>query len=92
MKDVKRKYQTFERNVYYDTETCSTWQPALTQLFDLDKARLIVINRWFYLSSSFRFQTASESQKPICLSKMVDISNRLVALLEWHTNKDKEKK
>lgn len=75
-------------------KTRNSWQPVLTQLFDLDKARLIVINRYdfIYRQASLRFQTASESQKPICLSKMADISNRLVALLEWHTNKDKEKK
>ena len=33
------KHQTSERNIYHDAETRDTWQPVLTQLFDLDKAR-----------------------------------------------------
>ena len=46
VKVLSEKYQTSERNIYYDAETRDTWQPVLTQLFDLDKARLIVINRY----------------------------------------------
>ena len=53
VKLLSEKYQTTERNIYYDAETRNTWQPVLTQLFDLDKARLVVINRYdFPLSSS----------------------------------------
>jgi hypothetical protein len=78
VKLLSEKYPTSERNIYYDAETRNTWQPVLTQLFDLDKARLIVINRYdfLYRQASLHFQTASEAQKPIYPSKMVDITDR----------------
>ncbi len=92
MKILSEKYQTSERNLYYDAETRETWQPVLTQLFDLDKARLMVLNRYEYLyrMASLRFQTASEAQKPVYLSKMVEITDRLVALLGLETLKEKQ--
>ena len=91
VKLLSEKYQTSERNLYYDAETRDTWQPVLTQLFDLDKARLVVINRYdfLYRQASLHFQTASEAQKPVYLSKMVDITDRLVALLGLETLKEK---
>jgi hypothetical protein len=46
VKLLSEEYQTSERNLYYDAKTRDTWQPVLTQLFDLDKARLIVISRY----------------------------------------------
>jgi hypothetical protein len=92
VKILSEKYQTSERNLYYDAETRDTWQPVLTQLFDLDKARLVVINRYdfLYRQASLHFQTASEAQKPIYLSKMVDITDRLVALLGLETLKERQ--
>ena len=92
MKVLSEKYQTSERNIYYDAETRDTWQPVLTQLFDLDKARLVVINRYdfLYRQASLHFQTASESQKPVYLSRMVDITDRLVALLGLETLREKQ--
>ena len=92
VKLLSEKYQTSERNIYYDAETRNTWQPVLTQLFDLDKARLIMINRYdfLYRQASLHFQTASESQKPVYLSKMVEITDRLVALLGLETLKEKQ--
>ena len=92
VKLLSEKYQTSERNLYYDAETRDTWQPVLTQLFDLDKARLIVINRYdfLYRQASLHFQTASEAQKPVYLSIMVDITDRLVALLGLETLKEKQ--
>jgi hypothetical protein len=92
VKLLSEKYQTSERNLYYDAETRGTWQPVLTQLFDLDKARLIVINRYdfLYRQASLHFQTASEAQKPVYLSKMVEITDRLVALLGLETLKEKQ--
>jgi hypothetical protein len=73
-------------------ETRDTWQPVLTQLFDSDKARLIVINRYdfLYRQASLHFQTASEAQKPVYLSKMVDITDRLVSLLGLETLREKQ--
>jgi hypothetical protein len=94
VKILSEKYQTSERNLYYDAETRDTWQPVLTKLFDLDKARLMVINRYDYLyrMGSLHFQTASEAQKPLYLSKMVDITERLLALLGLETLKEKQEK
>ena len=92
MKLLSEKYQTSERNIYYDAETRNTWQPVLTQLFDLDKARLVVMNRYdfLYRQASLHFQTASESQKPVYLSKMMEVTDRLVALLGLETLKEKQ--
>jgi hypothetical protein len=94
VKLLSEKYRTSERNIYYDAETRDTWQPVLTQLFDLDKARLMVTNRYDYLyrMASLHFQTANESQKPAYLSKMVDITYRLVSLLGLETLKEKQDK
>ena len=91
VKVLSEKYHTSERNIYYDAETRDSWQPVLTQLFELDKARLILVNRYEYLyrMASFQFQTASEPQKPTYLSKMVDITDRLVALLGLETLREK---
>ncbi|MGA2523275.1 MAG: hypothetical protein ABSF65_03875 [Candidatus Bathyarchaeia archaeon] len=92
MKVLSEKYQTSERNIYYDAETRNTWQPVLTQLFDLDKARLVVMNRYdfLYRQASLHFQTASEAQKPVYFSKMVEVTDRLVALLGLETLKEKQ--
>jgi hypothetical protein len=92
VKLLSEKYQTSERNIYYDAETRNTWQPVLTQLFDLDKARLVVMNRYdfLYRQASLHFQTANESQKPVYLSKMVEITDRLVELLGLETLKEKQ--
>ena len=92
VKVLSEKYHTSERNLYYDAETRDSWQPVLTQLFELDKARLILVNRYEYLyrMASFQFQTAGEPQKPTYLSKMVDITDRLVALLGLETLKEKQ--
>ncbi|MGD6934211.1 MAG: hypothetical protein ACQCN5_08400 [Candidatus Bathyarchaeia archaeon] len=87
VKVLSEEYQTSERNIYYDAETRDTWQPVLTQLFDLDKARLMVINRYdfLYRQASLHFQTASDAQKPLYLSRMIDVTDRLVALLGLET-------
>jgi len=92
VKLLSEKYQTSDRNIYYDAETRDTWQPVLTQIFDLDKARLILINRYdfLYRQASLHFQTASEAQKPVYLSKMVDITDRMVSVLGLETLKEKQ--
>ena len=92
VKVLSEKYHTSERNIYYDAETRDSWQPVLTQLFELDKARLILVNRYEYLyrMASFQFQTAGDPQKPTYLSKMVDITDRLVTLLGLETLKEKQ--
>jgi hypothetical protein len=92
VKVLSEKYHTSERNIYYDAETRDSWQPVLTQLFELDNARLILVNRYEYLyrMASFQFQTAGDPQKPTYLSKMVDITDRLVALLGLETLREKQ--
>jgi hypothetical protein len=92
VKLLSEKFQKSERNIYYDAENRSTWQPILTQLFDIDKARLMVISRYEYLyrQASLRFETANDSQKPAYLSKMIDITDRLVSLLGFETLKEKQ--
>ena len=91
VKILSEKYHTSERNIYYDAETRDSWQPVLTQLFDLNKARLMVINRYdfLYRLASLHFQTAGETQKPAYLSKMVEVTDRLVSLLGLETLKEK---
>ncbi|MCL2359795.1 hypothetical protein [Candidatus Bathycorpusculum sp.] len=94
VKQLSEKYQTSPRNIYYDAENRGTWQPVLTQLFDLDKARLVVTNRYEYLYrlASLHFQTASEAQKPVYLARMVEITDRLVALLGLESLKENQDK
>jgi hypothetical protein len=62
VKVLSEKYHTSERNIYYDAETRDSWQQVLTQLFELDKAWLILVNQYEYLyrMASFQFQTAGE--------------------------------
>ena len=67
VKHLSKKYQTSERNVYYDAETRDTWQPTFTQLYNLDKARLITINHY---NTSTKKQTciSKPQEKPKTLS------------------------
>ncbi len=92
VKLLSEKYQTSERTIYNDAENRKTWQPVLTQLFDLDHARLVVVNRYdfLYRQASLHFQTAGDAQKPLYLSRMVDVTDRLVALLGLETLKQKQ--
>jgi hypothetical protein len=92
VKVLSEKYHTSERNIYYDAETRDSWQPVLTQLFELDKARLILVNRYefLYRMASFQFQTGGDPQKPAYLSRMVDITDRLITLLGLETVKEKQ--
>lgn len=92
VKLLSEKYHTSERTIYNDAENRKTWQPVLTQLFDLDHARLVVVNRYdfLYRQASLHFQTAPEAQKPLYLSRMVDVTDRLVDLLGLETLKQKQ--
>jgi len=69
--------------IYYDAETRGTWQPVLNQLFDLDKARLIVMNRYetIYRESAFMMKQGDKRNKPSALRPMLDTTNNLVVLL-----------
>ena len=37
VKALSEKYQTSERNIYYEAEIRDSWQPVLTQLFEIEK-------------------------------------------------------
>ena len=58
VKELSKKFRKTERTLYYDASTRETWQPLYTQLFELDKARLIVINRYNYIyrEASFNYR------------------------------------
>ena len=51
-----------------------------------------MVNRYdfLYRQASLHFQTASEAQKLVYLSKMLEITDRLVALLGLETLKEKQ--
>ncbi len=80
---LSEKFHTSERNIYYDAETRDTWQPVLSQYFDLDKARLILINRldFLYRTASLNFSLAKDPQKPAYFAKMVETTDRMITLL-----------
>lgn len=63
VKLLSEKYHTSERSIYNDAENRRTWPPVLTQLLDLDHARLVVVNRYdfLYRQTSLNFQTAGEA-------------------------------
>lgn len=92
VKYLSEKYHTSERTIYNDAETRGSWQPVLTQMFDLDKAILMVCNRYdfLYQLASINFQTADKTQKPAYLSKMVEITDRLVSMLGLQTVSQKQ--
>lgn len=83
VKHLAKKYHKTERMIYYDAKTRGTWQPLYTQLFELDKARLMVLNRYehIYREASFEFRQGSDTQKPAYLKLMLDVTNNLITLL-----------
>ena len=83
VKYLSEKYQKTERMIYYDAETRSTWQPLFCQLFDLDKARLIVMNRYetIYREAALILKTGDPRDKPAALKIMLDATKNLVNLL-----------
>ena len=83
VKELSKKYQKTERTVYYDASTRETWQPLYTQLFELDKARLIVMNRFNYIyrEASFNYRQGDSSQKTTYLKLMLEVTKNLIELL-----------
>lgn len=92
VKILSAKHHKRERTIYYDAETRETWQPLYTQLFELDKARLMVINRYehIYRKASFNFKQGSDAQKPVYLKLMLDVTNNLISLLGLQSLKDSQ--
>jgi hydroxyacyl-ACP dehydratase HTD2-like protein with hotdog domain len=83
VKTLSKKYRKTERSIYYDAEMRGTWQPLFSQLFDLDKARLIVMNRYdlIYRNASFMFKQGEPRNKPQALKIMLDVTKSTVDLL-----------
>lgn len=77
VKLLNEKYQTTERNLCYNAGNRNTWQLVLTQLFDLDKARLMVINRYGYPTVKLLFNF----QYPRLIKKILDQSEKLILIL-----------
>ena len=92
VKELSQKYQKTERTVYYDASTRETWQPLYTQLFELDKARLIVMNRYNYIyrEASFNYRQGEAAQKPTYLKLMLDVTKNLIELLGLQSIKDSQ--
>jgi hypothetical protein len=82
-KELSKKYKKTERTLYYDASTRETWQPLYTQLFELDKARLIVMNRYSYIyrEASYNYRQGDSSQKPTYLKIMLEVTKNLIELL-----------
>lgn len=83
VKQLSVKYHKTERSIYYDASTRRTWQPLFTQLFDLDKARLIVVNRYehIYREAAFMLIQGNVEVKPAALKVMLDATRSVVSLL-----------
>jgi hypothetical protein len=92
VKELSKKYQKTERTIYYDASTRETWQPLYTQLFELDKARLIVMNRYNYIyrEASFNYRQGDSSQKPTYLKLMLDVTKNLIELLGLQSVKESQ--
>ncbi len=92
VKELSKKFRKTERTLYYDASSRETWQPLYTQLFDLDKARLIVMNRYNYIyrESSFNYRQGDSSQKPTYLKLMLEVTKNLIELLGLQSIKDSQ--
>ena len=92
VKELSKKFQKTERTVYYDASTRETWQPLYTQLFELDKARLVVMNRYNYIyrEASFNYRQGDAVQKPTYLKLMLDVTKNLIELLGLQSIKDSQ--
>lgn len=93
VKFLSKKYHKTERSIYYDAETRGTWQPLFNQLFDLDKARLIVMNRYetIYRKASFMFKQGDSRHQPQALKLMLDATKNTVDLLGLVSFTEEEK-
>ena len=90
VKELSVKYHKRERTVYYDAETRGTWQPLYVQYFDLDKARLTVMNRYGYIyrEAVFNYKQGDPTHKPTYLKLMLEVTNNLIELLGLQSLKD----
>jgi len=73
VKLLSQKWRKSARAIYYDLETRDTWQPLFNQVFDQEKVRLVVLNRYEYVyrEAAFQYDRGIESQKPQYLKNNV---------------------
>jgi len=92
VKFLSKKYRKTERSIYYDAETRKTWQPLFSQLYDLDKARLVVMNRYdtIYREASFMFKQGDPRHKPQALKIMLDTTKSASELLGLTSFRERE--
>lgn len=81
VKQLSVKYHKTERQIYYDASTRKTWQPLFTQLFDLDKARLVVANRYERIYREAAFELVKDGDRLGALREMREVTVALVKLL-----------
>ena len=94
VKELSVKYRKKERTIYYDAETRCTWQPLYVQYFDLDKARLVVLNRYGYIykEAAFNYKQGDPTHKPTYLKLMLEVTNNLIELLGLQSLKETQDK
>jgi len=83
VKVLSEKYRKSARCIYYDAETRGTWQPLFTQLFNLDTARLVVVNRYetIYRKAAFMFTAGKPGENVSALKVMLDVTKQLSDLI-----------
>ena len=71
---------------------CSQYNDEPTQILELDKARLIVMNRRNYIDreASFNYRQGDSSQKPTYLKLMLEVTKNLIELLGLQSIKDSQ--
>lgn len=85
VKQLSEKWHKTERTIYYDAENRGTWQPLYTQLFDLDKARLIVVNRYERIYREAAFELLKGEDRLGALREMRETTAALVKILGLET-------
>jgi len=73
VKYLSVKWHKTERTIYYDFETRETWQPLFSQYQDMNKARLVILNRLDYI-----YRTASLEKD---LATMLNVTKYLAEVL-----------
>lgn len=92
VKQLSVKWHKTERTIYYDAENRGTWQPLFTQLFDLDKARLVVVNRYERIYREAAFELLKGGDRLGALREMREVTAALVKILGLETVQTSEDK
>lgn len=73
VKELAGKYHVSERQIYYDFESRSVWQPKLLQLKDPDRIMQKIVNRYefLYRKASFMFLTINHPNVQFAYMKLM---------------------